>query len=63
METNQLNALLEVLEDIKSNTSDIYDVKNEIDTLGKAIRGIKQSLDENNELLRELIDAVYSIKD
>jgi len=61
MENQQLTDLLDIIEDIKNNTSDIYDVKTEVEGLGRTMKAIKQALEENNELLREVIDAIYSI--
>jgi len=63
MDNKQLDALLSILEDIKSNTSDVYDVKGEIENLNRTMKGIKGLLEENNALLRGVIDAIDSIND
>jgi hypothetical protein len=60
MTEDEFEKIIDTLEDIKNNTSDIYQISEGISSLAITLSYIRKGIEKNNELLQELINITYN---
>ena len=60
MNEEEFDKIVDIIEDIRNNTSDISLISDGISSITTTLSNIRKGIDKNNELLQELIDVVYN---